>query len=45
MNYEVNNNTTNIYFYFFCTAEQDEVSIANVLSCDVNDKEAKLLDS
>ena len=40
MKCKVNNNTTN-----FCKTEQAAVSIANGLSCDVNDKEPKLLDS
>ena len=40
MKCKVNNNTTN-----FCKIEQAEVSIANGLSCDVNDKEAKHINS
>ena len=40
MKCKVNNNTTN-----FCKKKQAEVSIANGLSCDVNDKKEKLLDS
>ena len=40
MKCKVNNNTT-----IFCKIKQAEVSIENGLSCDVNDEEAKLLDS
>ena len=39
MKCNVNNNTTN-----FCKTKQAEVSIENGISCDVNDKETKLLD-
>ena len=39
MKCKVNNNTTN-----YCKTEQAEVLIANGISCDVNNKEAKISD-